>query len=224
MTRDAYLPTAEQEAIIGHDGHAFVRACPGAGKTRTMVERARHLLFRSVDRRGVAFLSFTNAAVEELEARLRSFGALPSPLFPSFIGTFDRFLWQFLVVPFGVDGFSQPPTLVPNKGEWEVKPWDNTRAFKLKYFNRATGTVLPDKAVGAGFKSKDWPVRGRRRRAELSRAPALRGKWTLKTFVTVSPHDSQTESSRHASALHCAAGFAKSSSTRLRTATRVIWT
>lgn len=157
MTRDAYLPTAEQEAIIGHDGHAFVRACPGAGKTRTMVERARHLLFRSVDRRGVAFLSFTNAAVEELEARLRSFGALPSPLFPSFIGTFDRFLWQFLVVPFGVDGFSQPPTLVPNKGEWEVKPWDNTRAFKLKYFNRATGTVLPDKAVGAGFKSKDWP-------------------------------------------------------------------
>lgn len=63
---NAYAPTNEQKAIILHDGHAFVRACPGAGKTRTMVERARHMLSATTDRRGVAFLSFTNAAVEAL--------------------------------------------------------------------------------------------------------------------------------------------------------------
>lgn len=89
-----------------------------------MVERARRMLSESSDRRGVAFLSFTNAAVEELEARLHSFGILPSPLFPSFIGTFDRFLWQFLIAPFGVEGCGQAPRLVPDKSEWEVKPFE----------------------------------------------------------------------------------------------------
>ena len=155
MTGDAYLPTFEQEAIIGHDGHAFVRACPGAGKTRTMVERARHLLSKPTDRRGVAFLSFTNAAVEELQARLRSFGILPAPLFPSFIGTFDRFLWQFLIAPFGVEGCSQPPRLVPDKSEWEVKPYDGAQPLKLKHFDRATGALLADKAAETGFAPKN---------------------------------------------------------------------
>ncbi len=155
MTSDAYLPTKEQEAIIGHEGHAFVRACPGAGKTRTLVERARHLLSKSTDLRGVAFLSFTNAAVEELEARLRSFGVLPTPLFPSFIGTFDRFLWQFFIAPFGVDGCDRPPKLVPDKSEWEVKPFDAARPLRLKHFNRATGTFLPDQAAETGFAPKN---------------------------------------------------------------------
>jgi DNA helicase-2/ATP-dependent DNA helicase PcrA len=86
----SYVPTQEQQAAIDHVGTAFVTACPGAGKTRTMVERARLLLNHPDDRRGIAFLSFTNAAVDELEARLRAFGVLPTPLFPSFIGTFDR--------------------------------------------------------------------------------------------------------------------------------------
>lgn len=157
MTSEAYTPTKEQKAIIGHEGHAFVRACPGAGKTRTMVERARHMLSKTADRRGVAFLSFTNAAVEELEARLRSFGVLPSPLFPSFIGTFDRFLWQFFIAPFGIEGCSQPPRLVPDKSEWEVKPFDGAQTLKLKHFDRATGAILPDKVAEIRFSPKNGP-------------------------------------------------------------------
>lgn len=154
---DVYAATKEQNAIIGHEGHAFVRACPGAGKTRTMVERARHMLSKTADRRGVAFLSFTNAAVEELEARLRSFGVLPSPLFPSFIGTFDRFLWQFFIGPFGIDGCSLPPRLVPEKSEWEVRPFDGAQTLKLKHFNRMTGAILPDKVAEIGFAPKNGP-------------------------------------------------------------------
>ncbi len=157
MTSDVYTPTKEQKAIIGHEGHAFVRACPGAGKTRTMVERARHMLSKTADRRGVAFLSFTNAAVEELEARLSSFGVLPSPLFPSFIGTFDRFLWKFLIAPFGVDGCGQPPRLVPDKSEWEVKPFDGAQTLKLKHFDRATGAILPDRVAEIRFAPKNGP-------------------------------------------------------------------
>lgn len=157
MTSEGYAATSEQNAIIGHDGHAFVRACPGAGKTRTMVERARHILSDTADRRGVAFLSFTNAAVEELEARLSSFGILPSPLFPSFVGTFDRFLWQFFIAPFGVDGCSQPPRLMPDKSEWEIKPFDAAQALKLKHFDRVTGTILRERVAEIRFTPRNGP-------------------------------------------------------------------
>lgn len=175
MTSDAYMPTAEQGVIIQHQGHAFVRACPGAGKTRTMVERARHLLAKSVDRRGVAFLSFTNAAVEELEVRLRSFGILPSPLFPSFIGTFDRFLWQFFIAPFGVEGCDHIPRLMPDKAEWEVKPFDTAQPMKLKHFDRTTGALLADKAVEARFAPKNGPGAWETRARTLVQGALSRG-------------------------------------------------
>jgi DNA helicase II / ATP-dependent DNA helicase PcrA len=152
VTLSSYVPTQEQQNVIDHVGTAFVTACPGAGKTRTMVERARQLLNRPNDRRGVAFLSFTNAAVDELEARLRAFGVLPAPLFPSFIGTFDRFLWQFLIAPFGITDCDQLPKLVPDKSNWEVRPpYDGAQALRLRCFDRATGKVIPALAKDEGF-------------------------------------------------------------------------
>lgn len=155
----AYRPTIEQTAIIRHDGHAFVRACPGAGKTRTMVERARHVLGDPADRRGLGFLSFTNAAVDELAARLADFGALSTPLFPSFIGTFDRFLWQFLITPFGVEGCDRAPRLVPDKKDWAVKPpYDRAQVLTLECFDRLTGSLIQEKAAKFRFAPKNGPV------------------------------------------------------------------
>lgn len=148
---DFYSPTHEQEAIVAHEGPAFVTACPGAGKTRTMVERTRDLMADSDDRRGVAFLSFTNAAVDELETRLRSFGILPTPLFPSFIGTFDRFLWQFFVVPFGIDGCAVPPRLIPDKQQWQVQPHQSMQPLPLRAFDRQTGKVNRQVAAEVGY-------------------------------------------------------------------------
>lgn len=148
-----YAPTKEQAAIIRHDGSAFVTACPGAGKTRTMVERARLLLLDTRDRRGVAFLSFTNAAVDELEVRLRRFGILPTPLFPSFIGTFDRFLWQFFVAPFGMEGCDVAPRLIPDKGDWVVQPHETMQELPLKAFDREKGKLNRAIAADVGFDS-----------------------------------------------------------------------
>ncbi|MGY3038811.1 DNA helicase-2/ATP-dependent DNA helicase PcrA [Rhodanobacter sp. TND4EL1] len=148
---DAYSPTPEQEAIVAHEGPAFVTACPGAGKTRTMVERARQLMTDGDDRRGVAFLSFTNAAVDELESRLRSFDILPTPLFPSFIGTFDRFLWQFFVAPFGMEGCEVAPRLIPDKREWQIQPHPKMQPLPLRAFDRQTGKVNRQVAAELGY-------------------------------------------------------------------------
>lgn len=146
-----YRPTEEQKAVVQHSGSAFVTACPGAGKTRTMVERARLLLADRDDRRGVAFLSFTNAAVDELQSRLRSLGVLPTPLFPSFIGTFDRFLWQFFVAPFGINGCEVPPRLIPDKGQWPVQPHDTMQVIPLRAFDRTSGEMDQRIAAEIGF-------------------------------------------------------------------------
>ena len=50
-------PTDEQARIIAWNGSAFVAACPGAGKTRVLVERARRLLKSEISKQGIAFLS-----------------------------------------------------------------------------------------------------------------------------------------------------------------------
>jgi DNA helicase-2/ATP-dependent DNA helicase PcrA len=170
---ESYRPTEEQEAVVGHNGCAFIKACPGAGKTRTMVERARLLLNDRSDRRGVAFLSFTNAAVDELEARLRTFGVLPTPLFPSFIGTFDRFLWQFFVAPFGIEGCRAPPRLIPDKGEWPVQPHETMQAIPFRAFDRTTGKM--DRAVAAEVRFDRDPSRHEAKALKMLAAAQAKG-------------------------------------------------
>jgi DNA helicase II / ATP-dependent DNA helicase PcrA len=151
MSGSRFEPTQEQVRIIDHAGSAFVVACPGAGKTRVLVERARRLLADRTSGRGVAFLSFTTAAVSELESRLRREGLLPTPGFPHFIGTFDGFLWQFLIAPFGVPGCGTRPRLVPDKDDLSVQPFAEARALPLSCFERNTGTAIAAALKRCGF-------------------------------------------------------------------------
>ena len=87
-----------------------------------------------------------------LQGRLRLFGLLPSPLFPSFIGTFDRFLWQFFIAPFGIPGCAALPRLVPDKNNWEVKPpFPRAQALTIECFDRKTGVIDAASAGEHGF-------------------------------------------------------------------------
>ena len=68
--------TDEQVAAVHHDSHAAVVACPGSGKTRSIIAR----LLRSVDAirdstRRVACITYTKAAVFEIENRIRLSGS-----------------------------------------------------------------------------------------------------------------------------------------------------
>jgi len=148
---EPFIPTDEQQAIIGHERSAFITACPGAGKTRVLVERARKLLRDKTHRKGVAFLSFTRAAVGELENRLRAQSLLTSPSFPHYIGTFDSFLWQFFIAPFGIPGVTAPPRLVPDKNDRLIQPYPNSRELPLSCFDLDTGQIIAEKASRLGY-------------------------------------------------------------------------
>lgn len=91
--------TAEQEAFAAHVGGAFVHACPGAGKTRTIIARLVKIAATLPQRRGVAVLSFTNSAVDEFRERCRAAGLDSLLKHPSFMGTLDAFVRHFMVLP-----------------------------------------------------------------------------------------------------------------------------
>lgn len=158
MSPQAFQPTPEQQAIIAHDGSAFVTACPGAGKTRVMTERARRLFADMPAGRGVAFLSFTQGAVFELETRLRDDGILPSPVFPSFIGTFDSFVWQFLVAPFGVKDCDARPRLIADLADLAVTPFNGAHPLPLSCFCPVTGNIFEQAAKVRGFDVSQKPA------------------------------------------------------------------
>ena len=58
-----------QQQAVDAPGHCMIVACPGSGKTYTLVQRARRLLSESPTRR-LAIVTFTRAAAEELKERL----------------------------------------------------------------------------------------------------------------------------------------------------------
>ncbi|WP_405699245.1 UvrD-helicase domain-containing protein [Streptomyces sp. NBC_01383] len=74
-----------------------VEACPGAGKTRTIIDR--HLNRPLALRQGRAVVSFTRAASAEIARRCADAGRPALAAYPHFIGTFDNFLWTHIVRP-----------------------------------------------------------------------------------------------------------------------------
>ncbi|HHT9106836.1 MAG TPA: ATP-dependent helicase [Candidatus Wujingus californicus] len=67
--------TKIQRDAVKYDGNTLIVACPGSGKTRTLIAKLLHCLeeVRDTSRR-IACLTYTNAAVYEIENRLRSYG------------------------------------------------------------------------------------------------------------------------------------------------------
>ena len=93
--------TEEQEKVARHDGNACVLACPGAGKTRTMIARGAVALEHLGPRQGLALLSFSNAAADAYRGRIVEFGLQEILHPPHFVGTFDSFVLRYLVGPGG---------------------------------------------------------------------------------------------------------------------------
>jgi superfamily I DNA/RNA helicase len=105
-------PTPEQRAFAEHPGEAFVQACPGGGKTQSIVQRVQVLAPGLPPRKGIAVLSFTNSAIEEFVAKCRKLDLDRVGRHPNFVGTFDAFLRQFFITPYGIQGVAVRPTVV----------------------------------------------------------------------------------------------------------------
>ena len=141
--------TPEQKVFANLDSEAFVEACPGAGKTHTVVARLSKIAAKLPPRRGVAVLSFTNSAVEEFAKRCRDAGVEQLVHYPSFFGTFDAFVGRFLVLPFGVSNATSRPLILDSWKRFDVEiRLSKTNAFSgpgvsLDSFDPETNTIDP---------------------------------------------------------------------------------
>jgi len=122
-------PTPQQRAFVEHPEEAFVQACPGGGKTRTIVERVQAMAPGLKPRKGIAVLSFTNSAIDEFLAKCRTLRLDAMCRHPNFVGTFDSFVRQFFITPCGLKDVAVRPTVVDS--------W-NTLGIEIRLRGRAT--------------------------------------------------------------------------------------
>lgn len=105
--------TPEQKVAVEYPGSLCLTSCPGSGKTRAIVAK----LLRCADEvrdtpRRVACITFTNAAVKEIESRLRKYGS-PEDVELCEISTIHSFCLNHILRPFS--------HLVPQlAGGWNV--------------------------------------------------------------------------------------------------------
>jgi len=80
----------------------IVKACPGSGKTYSVAARLEKLLL-DWDKRhqGIATISFTNNACNEIVHYLNQESSNDFISYPHFIGTIDSFINHHLIFPFG---------------------------------------------------------------------------------------------------------------------------
>jgi len=92
--------TLEQREAVEHDGNLLLTACPGSGKTRVILAKLLTLAEQIVGTpRFIGCITYTNAAVDEIEARLRINGnnALTDRCE---ISTIHAFCLQFILRPY----------------------------------------------------------------------------------------------------------------------------
>jgi DNA helicase-2/ATP-dependent DNA helicase PcrA len=104
--------TDQQQDFVDSPRASFVKACPGAGKTQAIARRVHRLGGVLPPRNGLAVLSFSNSAIDEIVEKCRELEVGDALHHPGFVGTFDAFLRQFFIMPFGLQGVNVRPTVV----------------------------------------------------------------------------------------------------------------
>ncbi|RZD71851.1 hypothetical protein C0Q57_06025 [Streptomyces albidoflavus] len=169
--------TEDQQALVDAEDSLFAAACPGAGKTRAMVAR---FVKRTAEepRRGIALISFTNAAVDEVRRRC---GTQTEALrTPHFVGTFDTFIHRFIVTPLYVKAYKRKPNY--------VQSWTDVSATSFR--------LVPDlgKANDLEFRWFDFEPGGRAH-LDLSRVPKTFGDAVVHRQLAQRKHVAEAKAS-----------------------------
>lgn len=130
------LSEKQNEIVFSTSTEAVVRACPGSGKTFTVAARLAHKLEDwSSPYLGIACISFTNVAWQEIEKYLPQFGVNSGMRYPHFLGTIDSFINQYIFLPFGhlVMESDKRPTMV---GE-PYSPW-SAKYYSEMWFDKVS--------------------------------------------------------------------------------------
>jgi len=94
------LNNVVQRKAILHLGNSALSACPGAGKTRTVVLKAAYLINEKINEpKGLACITFSKNAAREFKDRFDELNIPQSSLI--FFGTMHSFCLTEVIIPFG---------------------------------------------------------------------------------------------------------------------------
>ncbi|SFL61348.1 DNA helicase-2 / ATP-dependent DNA helicase PcrA [Gracilibacillus orientalis] len=93
-----YKPTIQQQDILDCDENCVVIAGPGSGKTSTIAHKIRSVSEGLRWFEGIAAISYTNKASNELKQKTYNLGLKVNN---SFFGTIDSFYIGNIIIPFG---------------------------------------------------------------------------------------------------------------------------
>ena len=95
--------TEEQKKFLAAEGKVVLCACPGSGKTYIVAQKLLQYKMRwNRPHQGVAILSFTNVASNEVEKQTRELMVGGFEIsYPHYIGTLDSFINNFILLRFG---------------------------------------------------------------------------------------------------------------------------
>lgn len=98
-----YEHTKERDDYIAAHGKIVLNACPGSGKTTTVAFKITKLLENWENEHGkysgIACLSFTNGAKDEINDKIFKFSGTPLK-FPHIVSTIDSFINQYITLQF----------------------------------------------------------------------------------------------------------------------------
>ena len=164
------LSDSQRKIVFDKSGKFVVRACPGSGKTYCVGARLARLINRwNKKHEGIAVLSFTNVAWQEIENKCCEKFSLDKIAYPHYLGTIDSFINKYIFLPFGhlVIGCKCRPILVGEPhGTWSGGNYerDYNRHFDICSFD-IMGNLIPttDNTQAFGFswkKNKDGNING----------------------------------------------------------------
>lgn len=147
----------EQLSALNEPGHVLLVACPGSGKTRTLVHKvAEELSQVEGHRQFVVALTYTHVAADEIRARIEAMGLETKQLW---VGTIHSFCLEWILKPYSIyhsalrGGYAVLDTFMQEELLDEVAKRNGLKSrFDCKYFATADGYEID--ATTPSFKRK----------------------------------------------------------------------
>lgn len=161
------LSNKQREIVFDKSGKFVVRACPGSGKTYCVSARlARLILDWEKEYEGIAAVSFTNVAWQEIEKKYyEEFRVGDKVSFPHFLGTIDSFINKSIFLPFGhlILKCNCRPTLVGEPhGIWTGKYFSDSLFDNISYNTDGTFYAINERIMPKNWLNNTAIIRSKR--------------------------------------------------------------
>lgn len=143
----------EQKQIVQSSGNILVTACPGSGKTRTLIHKIAYELNKCKENsKTIVAITYTNAAATEIESRIEKMGINSEQLWT---GTIHAFCLEWILRPYAgycnrlKQGFTVIDEYTANTIKEEV-----CRKFNANIYDTNTKTTRKGKLLNSNENNK----------------------------------------------------------------------